>query len=205
MKLYLSSLGIPNSRAFRSLMGSGSKKIGVISNAWDVYPSAKSGSYIQALFGNLEELGFIWSEIDLRAFLDDHARLRSRLDELDGVWVTGGNVFYLNWLFHKSGFNRLIKPLLESGVVYGGESAGAVVACPTLSGAQFIDDTREAPEVIWEGLGLIDFAIVPHWGREKYGHLLDRFHQEAARHAPVELLKDDQAIIMDGSSLRRIG
>ena len=75
----------------------------------------------------------------------------------------GGNTFYLNHKIHKTGFDELIKAALANGLVYGGTSAGAVVAEPTLHGVEFIDNPKDAPQVIWEGLGLVDFGIVPHW------------------------------------------
>ena len=53
--------------------------------------------------------------------------------------------------------------------VYAGYSAGAVVAGPTLKGIELVDPIDEWPddypnkEVLWEGLGLIDFVIAPHY------------------------------------------
>ncbi len=55
--------------------------------------------------------------------------------------------------------------------IYGGWSAGAVVAGPDLDGIELMDDPGVIAEgyetaVVREGLGLIDFTIVPHYRSE---------------------------------------
>ena len=69
----------------------------------------------------------------------------------------------------QSGFDDVMTGMLERDeIVYGGFSAGAVVAAPTLRGIELMDDPDEvppgyAPEPSWDGLGLIDYSIVPHF------------------------------------------
>ena len=53
----------------------------------------------------------------------------------------------------------MIRELVEQGTVYAGWSAGAGMASPTLRYFDLLDDTSEAPEVIWEGLGLTDVVV----------------------------------------------
>jgi len=62
----------------------------------------------------------------------------------------------------------IVDMLDNDEIVYGGFSAGAVVATPSLEGIHLMDDPDEAPagydrETIWDGLGLIDHAVVPHY------------------------------------------
>jgi dipeptidase E len=69
----------------------------------------------------------------------------------------------------QSGFDDVITRMLDNDeIVYGGFSAGAVVAAPTLAGLQLMDDADDVPpgyepEPAWDGLGLIDHSIVPHY------------------------------------------
>ena len=67
-----------------------------------------------------------------------------------------------------SGFDQIIKPLLAEGIVYGGWSAGVVVTGPSLQPIELMDDQNKAPEIIRDGLGLVDFFVWPHWDKEKY-------------------------------------
>jgi dipeptidase E len=56
-------------------------------------------------------------------------------------------------------------------MVYGGWSAGAAVAGRTLRGIDLMDDPTVVvggymTEPTWDGLGLVDYAIVPHFESE---------------------------------------
>jgi dipeptidase E len=95
--------------------------------------------------------------------------LRAALAAYDMVWAVGGNAFILRRAMKQSGFDDVITGMLERDeIVYGGYSAGAVVAAPSLEGIHLMDDPDDAPsgydpETVWDGLGLIDHAIVPHY------------------------------------------
>lgn len=53
-------------------------------------------------------------------------------------------------------------------LIYGGYSAGVCVLSPSLKGLDIIDDPNLSIEgykddVVWEGVGLIDFSFAPHF------------------------------------------
>lgn len=81
----------------------------------------------------------------------------------------GGNTFILRRAMQQSGFDEIITQLVQAAeFVYGGFSAGAVVAGASLDGIQLDDDPVTvplgySPKVIWEGLGLCNFMVVPHY------------------------------------------
>jgi dipeptidase E len=193
MKLYLSSLVIPNSKElFALLPKNGSLSVAIIPNAWDVYPKEKRQPEIDGLQKTFSELGITPKLIDIANIQGD--KLQAELAEHSLVWVMGGNSFYLAHLVNQAGMASFLPSLLEQDLVYGGESAGAVLACPTLHGVELLDDPKEAPEVIWDGLGLVDFGIVPHWGMEKYAELLEKCKVEMEKYVKVRTLTNDQAI-----------
>ncbi len=117
----------------------------------------------------LASLGIAGTPLDLRDYFGNPAGLRAALSRYDLVWVTGGNAFVLRRAMKQSGFDDVITDMLDRDeIVYGGFSAGAVVAAPGLEGIHLMDDPDEVPagydpEPVWEGLGLIDHAIVPHF------------------------------------------
>ena len=92
----------------------------------------------------------------------------------------------------ESSFDDIINDLLAAGIVYGGESAGAAVAGKTLHGIELLDDPTDAPEVIWEGLGLVEYGLLPHWRREKYLGRIEQAHDEMQQFCMVKTLRDDQ-------------
>jgi dipeptidase E len=172
MRLYLSSYRIGDrAGSLLALLGSG-KKAAIISNALDsISPTARS-IYRDEVYDphtELASLGLEAEELDLRRFFGQPEALEAKLSEFDLVWVMGGNAFVLRRAMKQSGFDDVITGMLERDeIVYGGFSAGAVVAAPSLEGIHLMDDPDEAPagydrETIWDGLGLIDHAIVPHY------------------------------------------
>ncbi|MBV9791787.1 MAG: Type 1 glutamine amidotransferase-like domain-containing protein [Chloroflexi bacterium] len=77
--------------------------------------------------------------------------------EADALLVYGGDVWYLCRWMRESGLADLLPSLRET--VYVGVSAGSMVTAPTF-GETYDDPT--APFVIDTGLGLVDFALLPH-------------------------------------------
>jgi len=77
--------------------------------------------------------------------------------EVDALLVAGGDVLYLARWMRESGLAALLPSLRET--VYVGVSAGSMVMAPVF-GETYNDPNR--PFVIETGLGLVDFALLPH-------------------------------------------
>jgi len=171
MRLYLSSerLGARAGALLDMLSG---PRVAVIANGYDGASAAAREIYRTEVYDPVTEfkaLGLDPHEVDLRAHFGDAPSLRQRLEDYHLVWVMGGNSFVLRRAMKQSGFDRIIRDRLETDTIaYGGYAAGAVVAGPTLRGLELMDDPFELPEgydepLVWTGLGLTPFAIVPHF------------------------------------------
>lgn len=177
MRLYLSSYRIGD-RAGSLLallgghaMGNG-RRAAIIENALDGISTAARQihrSEVHDPVVELAALGIAGTPLDLRHYFGRTEALRAALSAYDMVWVVGGNAFVLRRAMKQSGFDDVITGMLERDeIVYGGYSAGAVVAAPSLEGIHLMDDPDDVPpgydpETVWDGLGLIDHAIVPHY------------------------------------------
>jgi dipeptidase E len=203
MKLYLSSAGIPEPSNLLALIDTSSPHVSIIPNARDVYPEEVQQEENKRAVEHFAELGIKPHLIDLRQDTGDV--LRDKLASHPLVWVMGGNTFYLNEQVHKSGMAGFLRQLLEDGLVYGGESAGAVLACPTLHGVELMDDPEKASEQMWDGLGLVDFGIVPHWGMEKYSEILEKCKAEMEKYVEVQTLSNDEAMVIHNSEITIVG
>ena len=68
---------------------------------------------------------------------------------------------------HLSGFDQILKNLLNTNKVYAGYSAAVCVLSPTLKGYHIVDDpnlkTYGNYETMWNGIGLIDWQFAPHF------------------------------------------
>ncbi len=154
----------------------------------------------------LNNLGFITEEIDLRNYFGKENDLKDTLSRFDGLWINGGNAFLLRRAMRQSGFDSAIKELLQiDKIVYAGFSAAICCASPTLRGAELVDDAnaiseKYESEIIWDGLGLIDYNVIVHYQSD---------HSESAdaekelqylkdNNIPYKTLRDGQVIIIDG-------
>lgn len=172
MRLYLSSYRIGDrAGSLLALLGSG-KRTAIVSNALDNISSTARAIYRDEIYDphlELRSLGLDTEELDLRRFFGAPDALAAKLGEFDLVWVTGGNAFVLRRAMKQSGFDDVMTGMLERDeIVYGGFSAGAVVVAPTLRGIELMDDPDGVPpgydtDPSWDGLGLIDYSIVPHF------------------------------------------
>jgi dipeptidase E len=79
------------------------------------------------------------------------------VQEADALLVQGGDVVYLSRWMRESGLADLLPSLRET--VYVGISAGSMVTAP-IFGETY--DDPDTPFVIEKGLGLVNFALLPH-------------------------------------------
>ena len=85
---------------------------------------------------------------------------RQLLDEVDAVFVGGGNTFRLLRTLQDSGLLEHLAARVRAGMVYMGASAGSNIAAPT------IKTTNDMPIVepsSFDALGLVPFQINPHY------------------------------------------
>jgi dipeptidase E len=147
-------------------------KVAVVSNALDFIPMESRREYARTVFDPVsvfQEHGLVAADLDLRNYFGRPHELAADIAETRLIWASGGNAFLLRRAMRQSGFDAMIPArIAEGSLVYAGWSAGAVVAGPSLRGLHLMDDPEVMAEgyetpAIWEGLGLIDKAIVPHF------------------------------------------
>lgn len=202
MRLYLSSHRLGEAPGELVALMRGRTRIGVIANAADHLEPGKRESRLQREQMDLEDLGLEADEVDLRQHFDDRDRRPPDLEGYDALWVLGGDVIALRTAFHASGADAVITGRLrEDSLVYAGYSAGACILGPrdALAGASFRGRLPGYPvEPVSTGLGILPFAIVPHYEGDAGGLAGDYVN----RHIPFIALRDGQAVVMDGDSTR---
>ncbi|MBO2452833.1 Type 1 glutamine amidotransferase-like domain-containing protein [Actinomadura barringtoniae] len=202
MRLYLSSFRLGDRPDRLMALLDAPRGVAVIANAIDDRSlkdrAAGAAQEIEVLTG----LGLRPTEIDLRDYYDKPAEAIARtLGRFRTVWVRGGNVFALRYAMARSGADRALTALLaKDALVYAGYSAGACVLAPSLRGLETCDDPSVAEEVIWDGLGVLDYVIVPHVDSPDHPEsevltaLAARYRAEGVAHQP---LRDGQALVVE--------
>lgn len=145
----------------------------------------------------LKEKSFNLKDVDIKGKAKQE--LEDDLKDIDIIFVAGGNTFYLLEKARESGFDEIVKELVQKGVIYVGSSAGATFVCPTIEPVKTLDDPSKAPSLkSFEGLNLVDFVVLPHLGREnkeKY----EKIMREYEGRYKIIPLTDNQAVVVEGS------
>ncbi|MDO8593077.1 MAG: Type 1 glutamine amidotransferase-like domain-containing protein [bacterium] len=212
MRLYLSSYKLGNKPEELVALAGDGRRAAVILNALDNYSETRN-RFLASQIADLAKLGFAAEELDLRKYFGRPEELKKILDEKDLVWINGGNTFVLRRAMKQSGFDRLItERVKEDSIVYAGFSAAVCAVTSDLHGLEITDDPNEVPsgyepEILWDGLGFIDFAVAVHYKSDHpESHLTDKeveYYQ--ANHIPYKTLKDGQALIKQGDEIRIVG
>jgi dipeptidase E len=201
MKLLLTSAGIKNTSIHTALVDLLGKPIAessalIIPTAiypFSVGPVAAyrfiSGSDANSLCGlGWKSLGVL----ELTAFPSVKAEhWVAAVQETDALLVYGGDVWYLCRWMRESGLADLLPSLRET--VYVGVSAGSMVTAP-MFGETYDDLTT--PFVIDTGLGLVDFALLPHLDHEDHPESSTARVERMAAEVPVPTygIDDETAI-----------
>jgi dipeptidase E len=180
------------------LLGTTNTRIGYISSSTDPqrqYFTLKQNYYQQ--YG-LQLAPYFELDIDYKPHLLDS------LFACDAIHLCGGNTYYfLYWLQQRGLMERLKHYALYEGVLIG-ISAGAIIMTPDIITAQLCNDTPYAPLTIYQGLGLVDFAFVPHLQDtpEEYTHMQAYADQQQK---VLYGCHDGDGIVVAGETITLIG
>ena len=202
MKLLLTSAGIKNTsihNALVDLLGKSIADSSALCIPTGVYPSpggpASAYRFISGTASSpLCELG--WKSLgvlELTALPSIKAEYWiAAVQEADALLVWGGDVLYLCRWMRESGLADLL-PSLRREIVYVGVSAGSMVTA-SIFGETYKD--RDPPIIIDRGLGLVDFALLPHLDHERFPeNSLDNAERWAAQVPVPGYAIDDQTAI----------
>lgn len=195
MKLYLTSIA---ASVINKIDFGNSKKVAFIPTAADPY---EDKSFVDADRDALLKKGFEVIDIDIKNA--NEIELQKKLSQFDIIFVAGGNTFYLLEKMQKCGFDKILPGLLTKGIIYIGSSAGSVVVGPSIDYVQTVDDPKKADLSNFEGLGIVNFRILPHYGNEKY---LEKFNEIIQKYKEYSIitLTDDELIIVEDNTHRKI-
>jgi peptidase E len=145
--------------------------------------------------------------VDLK---DDPSAIKEKLESVDVIDVLGGDANYLLDWAKIAKLDDYLKELLEKGVVYVGTSAGTGLVVPDIGLTWWEPSEWEGTDHM--GFRIVDFVVVPHQNesdeqktaenlikRKKYMQSVANFPWK------VYLLRDGQAIKVDGDSVEHIG
>lgn len=175
--------------------------VAFVPTAADVY---ENKSFVDDDRNKLSELGFKILDINITGKTEEI--LQEQMKDVDIIFVAGGNTFYLLENTLVSGFDKIVKQLVENGKYYIGSSAGSVLAGLSVEPVKLLDNPSKAQNLkSFDGLKLIDKIILPHYGNEKYQ---DKMNQILNDYADVKdkiiKLTDNQAAVINDEDVKII-
>jgi dipeptidase E len=176
MLYYLSSYKFGSeTQRLNELLPAGSR-IGHINNSrdWTTADPIRRANHQNEEINFLNEIGFSPEALDLKNYFGREEKLHEKLDELNGIWVSGGNTFVLRQAMYLSRFDNIFQSLKQrKGFLWGGYSAGICVLCDSLKYIENVDDPKDFPypgitEAIYEGLGVFNYGLLPHYDSDHF-------------------------------------
>lgn len=168
MILYLSSQKFGNNISLlKDWIEDHNNKLLLIFNALDAKSEEKINNNINEDINLLKQIGFDIKVIDLKDYFGKQEDLKNEFIKYSTYCVMGGNVFVLRQAMKYSGFDEFLLEISNNpNYMYIGYSAGSCVLCNNLTILDIVDEPisfYKNSDVIYDGIGLIDYLIIPHY------------------------------------------
>lgn len=207
MNLLLLSLGIgavPGFIASHVHRPADEIRVGYVNDAAGPYADEW---FVAAEREQLAELGYSLIDITVAAF-DDAGSFDAALEDLDALYVAGGNTFVLLAALRRHGCDEALLERVRQGLPYIGSSAGSIITGLSVEPLSLMDDPAEAPDMVDRtGLSLVQTVVIPHadGALPHYpSELIERIDRTYGAEYPLTFVSDDQALLAEGASVRLI-
>lgn len=179
-------------------------RIGYLDDAAGPYAGEE---FVVAERRQLADLDYRLTDLTAADF-DDAESLIAALEEIDVLYVAGGNTFALLAALRRHGADTVLIDKVHGGLPYIGSSAGSIVTGPSIEPVSLMDDPTEAPDLGSRvGLGLVDTVVIPHANGALPPYppaLITQIKQTYEADYPLTFINDDQALLIENERPRLI-
>lgn len=135
-------------------------------------------------------------------------RQLGRLDDYDILFLTGGDPIAFRRSILRAGLAEPLRRFLDTGRLVVGASGGSMQLTRNLSLFRLLAEPLDAvveERGRYEGLGLVDYEILPHWNRHEPAFIETvRRYSERVGHE-ILALADGAAVLHSGRDRRCVG
>ncbi|XQN77177.1 Type 1 glutamine amidotransferase-like domain-containing protein [Streptococcus oralis] len=157
-------------------------------------------AYIDEAQQTFRDLGFEIEVLDIASC--DRETAQAKIFQSKILYISGGNTFYLLQELKKKQLLSLIKEQIRDGLVYVGESAGAIITAKDIDYNKLMDDKTVATELSdTAGLDEVDFYILPHYGEEPFTDSSQKTFETYKKQLELRPLHNHQAIIVNDEQI----
>lgn len=141
----------------------------------------------------IESNGYLLFEIDIEG--KSKEELISFFKDKNVIHIEGGNTFYLLRAIKETGFDKILKELIDEGKVYIGTSAGSYVMCPNIEVSDWNDGSINR-------FGVTDFTALNYVPFNLKVHYKDEDKEKVEKNMkllkyPLRILRDGQGILIE--------
>ncbi|MEI6498807.1 MAG: Type 1 glutamine amidotransferase-like domain-containing protein [bacterium] len=196
MKLFLTSQANMVLDKIVSMIDKPASQLSVVFIPTAGNPYGEDKPWMDADRDKLDELGFKVMDFDIDGKSEDD--VREKLSEADVIFVAGGNAFYLLEKMRNSGTDKVINELKGSDKIYIGSSAGSCIAGPDIESLAAFDDPSKAQLKSSKALGLVDFVVLPHAGKDKYAPIQGKILKDFSDKYKIIQITDTEMLDKNG-------
>ena len=153
--------------------------------------------YVQDALNVFKNLGLTPDILDIAEVDSETAKLR--IEQAEVLYISGGNTFYLLQQLKAKDLINFIAEKVRHGMMYVGESAGAMVASPDIEYARVMDDSDAALGMFnFKALGIVDFYPAVHEEEEPFVQAVRRMKSEYSDKLDLVPINNSRAIRVEG-------
>lgn len=151
------------------------------------------------------KMGFTLEILDVSKASE--AEAKAKIGAARVLYVSGGNTFYLLRELKKKGLADLIASRVRNGeLIYVGESAGAMIAAPSVEYVSAMDDASGSESVATQtGLDLVKFYPVVHYGEEPFVQSTAKILKAYGGKLNLAPINNAEAIAVHGDKFEILG
>ena len=172
-----------------------SNKIIFIPTAGNVEPYT---GYIDEGVEMLKSLGYELEIIDISKYDEDY--LKNKLSKTECICISGGNTFYLLQELKKKNLIGLLYERIKEGLLYIGESAGAIIMSENIEYNQIMDDKSIASELDdYMGVNVFNHYVLPHIGEYPFEESTQKILENYQDKISLVAINNSEAILVNDS------
>jgi dipeptidase E len=175
-------------------------RIGYITTALKVVEDLEYLAYMKEYEKEMVEEGIYFREFNIKDKTEKE--IREFFADKNVVQVSGGNPFYLLKSIYESGFDKVLKDLLNNGLCYVGCSSGSSIMCPTIEVGGWKTTRNKHGVTNFTALGYVPFLIKSHYTDDLKEKVLEKVK---TLKYPLRVLRDNQAFFIKDNSCIFIG
>lgn len=175
-------------------------RIGYINTALKVVEDTEYLAYMKEYEEEMVKNNIYFERFDIKDKTEKE--IREFFADKNVIQVSGGNPFYLLKTVYESGFDKILKDLLNDGLCYVGCSSGSYIMCPTVEVGGWKISRNKHGVTDFTALGYVPFLIKCHYSDDQKEKVLENIK---TLKYPLKLLTDNQGILVDNGKYSFVG